>query len=147
MILPGRRVESGGAVGSRPRGRSSGGARGHLRLCAEPDFPTVGGNVCLGRRVVVIVGAIAGATGSRLVQYAVIGAHFGTAVQLIAVHNIVEAMLRPARLALAGDTGLGDSLPRSRPSFAAWSNVSMVAVGVLIRTNGRNAGSGDQADQ
>ena len=76
----------------------------------------------------IVVGAITGATGVRLLQYAVIGALFGTGVQLIAFHNIVEAGWRPARLALARDTGLGDSLPRSRPSFAARSNVSMVAV-------------------
>jgi adenylate cyclase len=76
----------------------------------------------------IVVGAIAGATGVRLLQYAVIGAVFGTGVQLVAFHNIVEAGWRPARLALARDTGLGDSLPRSRPSFAARSNVSMVAV-------------------
>jgi hypothetical protein len=36
-------------------------------------------------------------------------------------------MLRPARVAIAGDTGIGDSLPRSRTSFAAWSNVSVLA--------------------
>jgi class 3 adenylate cyclase len=76
----------------------------------------------------IFVGAISGATGVRLLQYAVIGAVFGTGVQLIAFHNIVEAGWRPARLALARDTGLGDSLPRSRPTFAARSNVSMVAV-------------------
>jgi adenylate cyclase len=76
----------------------------------------------------VVVGAITGATGVRLLQYAVIGAVFGTGVQLIAFHNIMEAGWRPARLALAGDTGLGDSLPRSRPSFAARSNVAVVAV-------------------
>ena len=36
--------------------------------------------------------------------------------------------MRPARVAIAGDTGIGDSLPRSRPSFAAWSNMSVIAV-------------------
>jgi HAMP domain-containing protein len=52
------------------------------------------------------------------------------------VHSIVEAMLRPARAALAGDTGIGDSLPRSRPTFAAWSNVSMLAVAFAFATAG-----------
>jgi adenylate cyclase len=75
----------------------------------------------------VIVGAIAGATASRLVQYAIMGAVTGGALQLIAVHSFVEAMLRPVRVALADDTGIGDSLPRSRPTFAAWSKVSMLA--------------------
>ena len=36
--------------------------------------------------------------------------------------------MRPVRPALAGDTGIGDSLPRSRPTFAAWSNVLMLAI-------------------
>ena len=27
---------------------------------------------------------------------------------------------------VAGDTGIGDSLPRSRPTFAAWSSVTML---------------------
>jgi adenylate cyclase len=48
-------------------------------------------------------------------------------VALIGVHSFVEAALRPARAAIAGETGIGDSLPRSRPSFAAWTNVSMLA--------------------
>ncbi len=78
--------------------------------------------------VSVAVGAIAGATGLRLVQYAVLGGLYATGVDLIAYHNIVEAMLRPVRVALAGDSGIGDALPRSRPSFAARSNVSVVAV-------------------
>jgi adenylate cyclase len=47
---------------------------------------------------------------------------------LIAVHSIVEGALRPARVAIAGDTGTGDSLPRSRPTFTMWSNISMLAV-------------------
>jgi adenylate cyclase len=76
----------------------------------------------------VIVGVIAGATGARLVQYGVLGAALGTATLLIGVHSFLEAAVRPARGAIAGDTGIGDALPRSRPSFAAWSNMSMLAV-------------------
>ncbi len=75
----------------------------------------------------VVVGAIAGASGSRLVQYGIFGAVFGTANLLVAVHSFVEVALRPARLAIAGDTGIGDSLPRSRPTFAAWSDMSLLA--------------------
>ncbi|OBF61007.1 cyclase [Mycobacterium sp. 852002-51971_SCH5477799-a] len=75
----------------------------------------------------VVIGAIAGATSTRLIQYGIRGAVIGAAIQLIAFHSIVEAVLRPVRIALAGNTGIGDSLPRSRPSFAARSNMSMVA--------------------
>ena len=75
----------------------------------------------------VVVGAIAGAAWSRLVQYGILGASMGTAVALIGVHSFVEGALRPARVAIAGDTGIGDALPRSRPSFAAWTSVSMLA--------------------
>ncbi len=76
----------------------------------------------------VVVGAIAGASGSRLVQYGITGAVSGTGLMLIGFHSFVEGAMRPARVALAGDTGLGDSLPRSRPTFAAWSSVTMLAV-------------------
>ena len=74
-----------------------------------------------------VVGAIAGATGSRLVQYGIVGAALGAVSSLVVLHSVMEAATRPARIAIAGDTGIGDSLPRSRPSFAAWSNVSMLA--------------------
>jgi adenylate cyclase len=84
----------------------------------------------------VVVGAVAGATGLRLVQYGILGAVYGTGVNLIAFHNIVEAALRPARVALAGDTGIGDSLPRSRPTFATRSNVSVVAVAFTFALGG-----------
>jgi adenylate cyclase len=84
----------------------------------------------------VVVGAIAGATGPRLVEYGILGAVYGTGVNLIAFHNIVEAALRPARVALAGDTGIGDALPRSRPTFAARSNVSVVAVAFTFALGG-----------
>jgi adenylate cyclase len=77
---------------------------------------------------IVGVGAIAGASGSRLIQYAVWGAFMGTAIQLIGAHSVVEGELRPARVAIAGDTGIGDSLPRSLPTFAVWSNVSALAL-------------------
>jgi class 3 adenylate cyclase len=83
-----------------------------------------------------VVGAIAGASGWRLVQYGVLGAVIGISVQLISVHSFAEAMLRPARAALAGDTAIGDSLPRSRPSFAAWSNLSVLAVAFVFAVAG-----------
>jgi class 3 adenylate cyclase len=86
--------------------------------------------------LLVLVGAIAGASGSRLVQYGILGAAVGTAVQLISIHSFVEAALRPARVAIAGDTGIGDSLPRPRPTFAAWSDVSMLAVAFVYAVAG-----------
>ena len=52
------------------------------------------------------------------------------------MHSFVEAALRPARVAIAGDTGIGDSLPRSRPTFAAWSNVSVLAVAFMFAVAG-----------
>ena len=67
----------------------------------------------------VVVGAIAGATGSRLVQYGILGGVVGIANMLVAMHSAVESALRPARVAIVGDTVIGDSLPRSRPTFAA----------------------------
>jgi adenylate cyclase len=82
----------------------------------------------MGALVLVVVGAIAGAGASRLVQYGMLGTAFGAAFPLPGVHSLMEAALRPARVAIAGDTGMGDSLPRSRPTFAAWTNVSMLAV-------------------
>jgi adenylate cyclase len=83
----------------------------------------------------VVVGAIAGATGSRLVQYAILGALFGTALALT-LHGFVEAAARPARVAIAGDTGIGDSLPRSRPTLAAWSNAFVIAVVFIFAVDG-----------
>jgi adenylate cyclase len=77
--------------------------------------------------LVVFVGAIAGASELRLVQYGILGVAAGIALNLVGAHTFVEGALRPARAALAGDTGIGDSLPRSRPTFAAWLNLSMLA--------------------
>jgi class 3 adenylate cyclase len=77
--------------------------------------------------LVVVVGAIAGAGEPRLVQYGILGVTVGIASNLIGAHTFVEGALRPARAALAGDTGIGDSLPRTRPTFARWLNLSMLA--------------------
>ena len=74
------------------------------------------------------VSAVAGATSSRLIQYAILGGTFGIALLLIAVHPIVESFFRPARVAIAGDSGIGDTLPRSRPSFATWSSISILSI-------------------
>jgi len=75
----------------------------------------------------IVVGVIAGASGSRLVQYGIVGAiAAGVGMVLIGTHTFGEGALRPARAALAGDTGIGDALPRSRPTFAAWLELSML---------------------
>ena len=95
-----------------------------------------GGNATLVALLLVAVGVIAGASGPRLVQYAILGAAFGTAVALIGVHSYIEAALRPARTAIAGDTGIGDCLPRSRPTFATWSNLSMLATAFSFAVGG-----------
>jgi adenylate cyclase len=86
--------------------------------------------------LLVVVGAIAEASGSRLVQYGFLGAIFGTVTWLIGVHSLVEGMLRPVRVALIGGTGIGDSLPRSRPTFAAWTSLSVLAVAFTFAVGG-----------
>jgi adenylate cyclase len=81
-----------------------------------------------GAVLLVVVSAMAGVSGGRLVQYGILGAAIGTAMQLSGPHSSLEAALRPVRVALAGDTGIGDALPRSRPTFAWWSNLFVLAV-------------------
>jgi adenylate cyclase len=84
----------------------------------------------------VVIGAVSGATWPRLIQYGVLGVVVGMGVQLIAFHSIIESMVRPARVALVADSGIGDSLPRSRPTFATRSNVSVVAVAFAFAVAG-----------
>jgi adenylate cyclase len=87
------------------------------------------------------IGAIAGATEWRIVQYGILGAVYGAGVQLVAFHSIMDSAWRPAKLALSGDTGIGDSLPRSRPTFAGRSNLSMVAVALVFSVMGASFGA------
>ncbi|MGZ6780107.1 MAG: adenylate/guanylate cyclase domain-containing protein [Mycobacterium sp.] len=75
--------------------------------------------------LLIVVGLIAGAGVSRLVQYGIVGTAAGITTALIGVHNFGEGAMRPARAALAGDTGIGDSFPRSRPTFAVWLGLSI----------------------
>jgi adenylate cyclase len=84
----------------------------------------------------VVVGAIAGATRSQLVQYGVLGALIGVAVQASGVHSFAEAAARPARIAIVGGTAIGDDLPRSRPTFATWSSVALVASSFIFAVDG-----------
>ncbi|MCB0933375.1 MAG: adenylate/guanylate cyclase domain-containing protein [Mycobacterium sp.] len=89
-----------------------------------------------GAVVLVGVGAVAGAGASQLVQYGILGTVLGAALPLNGVHSLLEAALRPARLAIVGDTGIGDSLPRSRPTFATWSKMAMIAVAFVYAVLG-----------
>ncbi|WP_137148635.1 adenylate/guanylate cyclase domain-containing protein [Mycolicibacterium sp. CR10] len=73
------------------------------------------------------VGMIAGASTSRLVQWAILGVAVGAGAQLVGARSFLEGTMRPVRSAIAGDSGIGDSLPRSRPTFATWSNIAMLA--------------------
>ncbi len=94
------------------------------------------GNIVGGAALVIVVAVIAGATGSRLVQWAIIGASIGMSQSLIGLRSFIEGALRPARAAIAGDTGIGDALPRSRPTFATWSNLTMITVGYVFACGG-----------
>jgi adenylate cyclase len=96
----------------------------------------VGANAVFIALLFLLVGAIAGASGSRLVQYAILGAASGISLVLVAAHSYPETALRPARVAIAGDTGMGDNLPRSRPTFAAWSNLTVLAAAFLFAVGG-----------
>jgi class 3 adenylate cyclase len=93
-------------------------------------YAAVGGTMC------VVVGAVAGGSASQLVQYGILGATLFTAVNVIAVHPYLEACLRPVRVAIAGDTETGDDLPRSRPTFATWSNISTLATAWAFTVSG-----------
>jgi class 3 adenylate cyclase len=77
--------------------------------------------------LLVVVGTICGASGSRLVQYGILGAATGIGMTLIGFHTSVQGAMRPVRAALAGDTGIGDALPRSHPTFVYWLEIAMIA--------------------
>jgi adenylate cyclase len=97
---------------------------------------SVAGNAVGVAVLAIVVGAIVGATASRLVQYGIIGAVIGTLVQLIGVHSFVQSALRPARVAMVGDTKIGDCMPRSSPTFAAWSNLAILATAFVFAVVG-----------
>ncbi|CAM3164491.1 adenylate/guanylate cyclase domain-containing protein [Mycobacterium intermedium] len=95
-----------------------------------------------------VVGVIAGAGGPRLIQYAVLGGVVGAGTHLIGVHSVPEGPMRPVRAAIAGNSGIGDSLPRSRPTFAAWSNLCILSVAFGFSLAGATvAGEFDQSEQ
>lgn len=75
----------------------------------------------------IAVGIVAGAGASRLAQWAILGVAVGAGAQLVGARSFLEGSMRPARIDIADDSAIGDSLPRSRPSFSAWSNLAIIA--------------------
>jgi adenylate cyclase len=84
----------------------------------------------------VVVAMVAGASGLRLIQYGFLGAAAGIALQSLAVHSFEESVVRPVRVTLAGDTNVGDSLPRSKPTFATWSRLSVLGAVFVFAVDG-----------
>jgi adenylate cyclase len=92
--------------------------------------------------LLIVVGVIAGASVSRLVQYGIVGAAAaGIGMALIGTHSFGEGALRPARAALSRETDIGDSLPRSRPTFAAWLDLSMLGSMLVFSVIGAMLGA------
>jgi adenylate cyclase len=112
----GREVDRAGALEDTYTWARAAGVRG---LASMPVWTVV---------LLTVVGLIAGASWSRLVQYGTLGVAAGIATNLSGMHTFLEGILRPVRAALGGDTGIGDTLPRSRPSFATWLGLSMLAL-------------------
>jgi adenylate cyclase len=52
------------------------------------------------------------------------------------LHSFGEAAARPIRIAIAGHTAIGDALPRSRPTFAVWSSVAVLATIFIFAVDG-----------
>ena len=86
--------------------------------------------------LLTVVGALAGGTWPRLAQYAILGSALGVSSALAGTHSVLEGALRPARLSIAGDTSIGDAIPRRRPTFAAWANLSMLASAFSFAVSG-----------
>ena len=123
--LPGgnfRRAEQWAAGNEADRAKALEDTYGWTRSNAVRAMAVVPASVVV---LLTVVAAIAGADASRIVQYGVLGIAAGISTALIGVHNMGEGALRPVRAALAADTGIGDSLPRSRPTFAGWLGLSM----------------------
>jgi adenylate cyclase len=91
--------------------------------------------VCVGL-IGAVVALMAGAPVSRVVQYGIVGAVFGSSSHLIGVHTVSEGPMRPVRISLTAATPIGDSLPRTRPTFADWSNLAMLAAALAFSLAG-----------
>ena len=125
-----------GAVGGWPRDRSKRCPHGHLHLCPQNVCANGVGHGPRGRGVVGHRRCDNRSSGAAANRVRILGALYGAGADLIGFRNILEAWLRPARAALAGETGIGDSLPRSCSTFAARSNVSLVAVAFVFASAG-----------
>ncbi|HJR25882.1 MAG TPA: adenylate/guanylate cyclase domain-containing protein [Acidimicrobiales bacterium] len=88
----------------------------------------------------VVIATIAGATAGQVAQWWVAGSLAIMAVDLIALHSYVEGFLRPVRTAIIADADIGDGLPRARPSFATWSNVTLLATAWVFAAAGTAIG-------
>lgn len=95
-----------------------------------------------GAVVSVSASAIAGATGLRLVQYAVVGGVVGAGSHLSGVHTVAEGPMRPVRIALVGDMGIGDSLPRSPADVRRVVELGHARGCVCVCRCGRDVGGG-----
>ncbi|TRW82805.1 adenylate/guanylate cyclase domain-containing protein [Mycolicibacterium sp. 018/SC-01/001] len=83
-----------------------------------------------------VIGVVAGAAWARVVQYGVVGALIGAGAVLSTQQGILEAIFRPVRVALIGDSDIGDRLPRSRPTFATHAITSMLSQEFLFTLSG-----------
>lgn len=83
-----------------------------------------------------VIGVVAGASWSRVFQYGAVGALIGAGVVLSTQQGILEAIFRPVRVALIGDSDIGDTMPRARPTFAAHAITSMLAQEFLFTLSG-----------
>lgn len=70
---------------------------------------------------------LAGAEGSRLIQWTIIAMTLGATMALVGGHFVYDTVLRPVRRAMAGDTAVGDDFPSTRPGYETWSTVATVA--------------------
>ena len=84
---------------------------------------------------------IGGASTAHVIQFGAVGAVTGFAANLTAAHGIVEAAMRPARLALTRDSDIGDTMPRARPSFAVWSNTAALTAAFTFSLLGAMLGA------
>lgn len=73
-----------------------------------------------------------GMSASRVVQFGVVGAAFGWVFHLAGTRGYVEAAMRPIRLSLTAGSGIGDHLPRHRPSLVAWSATAVLATSFIF---------------
>lgn len=92
-----------------------------LRLRSVSAWLVIPGLVATG------AGLVSGARVGRALEYGIIGIGIGGGSILIAIHSLFEAAVRPVRREIGGNVGSGDHLPLARPTFATWSNITLLA--------------------